>query len=218
MNYEGYIDCYGMVTVNGVPKLPHADSSENGLLFTAVAIQSQSLHTYFPFYDPNFEALFNACFIGGILYRSPEPYPKPDSHDNYEGVVLGSLIENNSRSPRKLLWSLISHFGMIRGEFIARFPQVWLLLLASSFPLIKYLFLPALYILYLLQTPNISDAGATHLQFNLVSCIDYLYPRMNFLNKWFTKLKKYGTMYQVMSKYYGENHPTALIWKDSKVC
>lgn len=218
MDYKGYLDEYGMVTVNEVPGYP-AGHSENGLLFTAVAMQSCELNNEL---DPfEFEKLFEPCFINGILYRSPEPYPKPESHDNYTGIVLGSLLENKTSAPRKLLWSMIKHFGYINTEFVGRFPQLWILLFASSFPLLRYLSLPLLYVLYLLQTPKedaMNDTSGVQLQFTIVSAIDKLFPCFKFLDKWFAKLKKYTTMYAVMSAYYSPNHPTALVWKDSKVC
>lgn len=218
IDFKPYLDKYGMVTVNGTPNLPFADNSENGLLFTVVAMESDQINDGigYPF---NFSALFEPCFINGKLYRSPEPHPKPESHDNYTACVLGSLIENNPSIPRRLLWSLIKHFGYVNKEFVGRFPQVWLLLFASSFPLLSFLLLPFLCILYFLQSPKspLEDSSATQLQFVIVSIIDRLYPRLGLLKKWFTKLNKHVKMYEVMKVYYGENHPNTLIWKNSKV-
>lgn len=218
IDYSQYLDEYGMVTVNGVPGNP-GEHSENGLLFTAVAMEADLINDCIghPF---DFSELFEACFINGILYRSPEPHPKPESHDNYTACVLGSLIEYNPSIARRLLWSLIKHFGYVNKEFVGRFPQVWLLLLTASFSVLRYLLLPLILILYLLQSPKnpLQDTSGTQLQFVIVCIIDRLYPSLNLLRNWFTKLNKYAKMYEVMKLYYGENHPNALIWKDNKEC
>lgn len=216
IDYTCYFDQYGMVGLEGTHPAPNTD---NGLLFTAVAMQSCEVNNdkTYPWVPDEFEYSFNECFIDGILYRRPELSSSPDSHDNYEAAILGSLLESNTRSPRKLLWSLITHFGLIRGEFLARFPQL-MLLWPAAFPWMAYPMFPLIYLLCLFQQPDTHNAGINHLQFNLVSAIDMLYPKLNLLKKWFTKLKVYGTMYDVMLHYYGPDHPTTLVWKDSKIC
>lgn len=210
ISYKGYTDRFGMVCAND----PGADT-ENGLLFTAVAQQSEILNGYINTFS--FKLHFDDCFIGNVLYRTPWNQ-KPDSHDNYTGCALGALIEGNTEIPRKLLKSLVCKLGRPGGSIVGIYPQVWILLLAAAYTPMKYILYPALYTLYLLQTPGknaLEDTSGTQLQFTIVSVLDHLFPEKQFLKKWFAKLKKYGTMYQVMKIYYGEQHPTTVIWKDS---
>jgi len=213
MRYDGYKDKYGMVTVNGVPKEPYADNSENGLLFTAQAIHALKEHKLQN--EFLFEPLFNDCFIDGVLYRSAEPHPKPDSHDNYTGAVLASLIQGCDEPPRKLLKSLIKHFGVVKGEIFLRFPQVWLLLFSTCFPLLRPFMYPIMYLLYLFQQPKeIDDGGDIQLKLTIVASLDILYPRRNLFSNWRKKLKK--PLGDYMQDYYRGNHPTAVIWKEGK--
>ena len=212
INFGGFEDRFGMVSCNKVAEYPDAPTTENGLLFTAVAMQSLDLNNCFNHF--HFEELFEACFINGILYRNPEPHPKPESHDNYTACALGSVLEWNTVIPRKLLWSLIKHFGYVNKEFVGRFPQVWLLLLVTSFPWLRYGLLPILYGLYLLQTPKsnpLADTSSTQLQFVIVSIIDILFPSFGFLATWKKKLKV--SLYDVFSIYYSPEHPITQSWK-----
>jgi len=211
--YTGYLDKYGMVTVNSVPREPYADNSENGLLFTAqamYALKQNDLPQEF-----NFKQLFNDCFIDGVLYRSAEPHPKPDSHDNYTAVALGSLFEKNTESPRKLLWSLIKHFGVVKGEIFLRFPQVWLLLIGAAFPILRWLLLPAMYILYMTVQPNQkNDGGDIQLKLTITAYLDILYPELNLFEKWKSNLCKH--LYVYLEEYYGDHHPNSTIWREGK--
>ena len=217
INYTGYIDQYGMAGCNTIPSIP-APNTDNGLLFTVVAIQSASLNSAQTDFD--FMTIFDSCFINNMLYRRPDITSSPEQHDDYEAAILGSLIEDQLYIQRQLLWSLTSNFGYVNGQFLGRFPQLWTLLLATSFQPLKYLLFPLLYAWYLLQSPTtpLSNSSGIQLQFVNVSIIDHLYPKLNLLKKWFTKLNKYATMYQVMCEYYGDTHPTTLIWKDNKIC
>lgn len=214
INYSGYLDRFQMVSCNKIPLFP-ADDTENGLLFTSIAILSQL--KYYNITQFNYENLFNNCFIDGRLYRHPDKHPKGESHDDYCGTVLGSLLENTNTPPRKLLWSMIKHLGYINGEWVGRFAQVWLLLWSASFKLAQYLLFPLLYVLFLLQNPQDlgkNNASDIQLQLTIVSILDIMFPGMKFFNKWKDKLP--CSLYEIFSIYYGENHPTTLIWKENE--
>jgi len=217
LNYNGYLDEYGMVSCNMVASFP-APHTENGLLFTANAmICERELYEDTEF---DFDDLFNSCFIDGKLYRSPEPHPKPESHDNYCGAMLGAALINDTTIPKRLLWSLIKHFGYINGEFVGRFPQIWLLLLGFC-PVLKWLVFPLNYLLFKLQNTDkaLNDASALQLQLTIVSILDILYPRMDYYNKWVFKLPWCeASVYDGMRNYYGDLHPTTQNWKEIAKC
>jgi hypothetical protein len=213
ITYRGYIDQYGMVSCNRIPAKV-AENTENGLLFTAQAIHAQKMHGMPMSFD--YEHLFNNSFIDGKLYRSPEPHPKPESHDNYTGVVLGSLLQNAVEPPKKLLKSLFKHFGVINGEILLRFPQIWLLLFcAVSNNFFKKLLFPFMYLLYLTQLPTKEDDGGDiELKLTIVASLDIMYPELSLFKKWQDRLT--NPLYTYYQEYYGDNHPTALIWKQGK--
>ncbi len=211
ITFDGYLDKYGMVSCTKYPIFP-AYPTENGLLFTAVAISS------LPKTEENlidFELLFNNCFIDGILYRSPEPHPKPDSFDNYLAVAFMSAYLNKPNMSKKLLWSLIKHFGIVRGEIFLRFPQVWLLLVVTAFPIFKWLFLPFCYILSSLQKPILPlyNTSGVQLQYVIINTLEIVYPQVGFFVRWYTSLlEKCSGLGEVFSIYYSPLHPIAKLW------
>ena len=209
IKFDGYLDKYGMVTCNGVPA-PVGENSENGLLFTAHGMYAQ-LGAYNKT-EFDFEKLFTPCFIDGKLYRSPEPHPKPDSHDNYSAVAMASSLIGNTSMPRKLLWSLVKHFGVVNGEIFLRFPQVWILLLITSFPMLKWLFYPLARLLAEFNIPKPeNDGGDIQLKLTIIATLDTMYKGQNFLEEFNFKLSK--GLNQYYNDYYrNENFPTVRIW------
>lgn len=212
ISYKGFLDKWGMVGCNRPPQPPEENTTDNGLLFTSVALQSQRFRGYVnP--DLHFAKCFDSCFVDGTLRRNPDNLTAWESHDNYTGCALGSLITGDKSIPRKLLWSLVTHLFYINGAFLGRFPQIPLLLLPAAFPFMKWVLFPFLYLFYKLQNPvpSIADPGGTQLKFVVVSCIDNMFPERGYLTDWLGKLDK--NMGLVFFIYYGPNNPIAKMWE-----
>lgn len=209
--YDGYLDQWGMVGCNKEPQYI-AEATENGLLFTAVALLGER-KAKIDLQTLDFKKAFDHCFINGKLCRNPDKPNDSDSHDNYTGAVLGALLSNDREIPKTLLKSLIKNLGVINGAFIGRFPQVWILLLAAANPLLKTLLTPFLYLLYKLQKPRfpLNDTSATQLQLTIVGCLDILYPEKKYLNKWLQQVWP-KNMKQVFEIYYSKDHPITKLW------
>lgn len=126
---------------------PHSDHSDNGVLFTSVAV----LRGY---NIPTYVGLVEGCFLeNGLMARWPKNNFDQAAWDDYLGVAAASIKINNVSLPRSIFWYGVRHLGIYdtdgklsSHDFLWRNVPVWPLMFAAAYPKIKYLMYPFLWL------------------------------------------------------------------------
>lgn len=119
--------------------------SDNGPMFTSEyvimlkrnnCLDSNDIEDY----NDRMEACLN---LDDMLCRAPGAYTEQEGPDDYYGVMNGCHEMGNTGVPRKILWSLIKHFGFLNNEelgkldgksFMLRQPQMVYAMMCAAFP------------------------------------------------------------------------------------
>ncbi len=169
---DSYLDKFGMV---GLDRDTPTHVTENGLYFSAIhvilyhAIIKGELSSIKKWYSEK----VRECYLErGNLARQPKNNTNQEQWDNIFGVAVACIILNITDIPREILSYGVRNLfifntdGKLEGkDFLGRFPQVWVMMFAAAFPLMKYAVMPLAWLISKFMKKIEGNSSANNLIF-----------------------------------------------------
>lgn len=209
-----WLDRYGLV------KSRIAQSSTgNGILYSAIFVMLMHPDPENPNFARDwFSSRVRDCFFkDGCLMRNPGNEFGQESWDDYLGVAAASLVTGDTTVPRAILrygfpFFIFNTDGVLKFEdWLGRFVQVWVLMIAAAFPWIPKYF-PTflnfwLWLIGKFMKVNIADSSGTELEWVYMTSYARLMNSFNDVNSLPYLWRMNLSMADEMKTYYDANHP-----------
>lgn len=135
MNFPpNWLDKNGLV----MPQ-PNSDHSDNGILFTSVAV-------VLGFDIPNYRDLVRSCYLKkGLVARWQKNDYDQAAWDDYLGIAVACLYLRETKIPREILWYGVKHWFVYNTDkklegkdWLGRHPTIWPLMFCAAFPWVSF--------------------------------------------------------------------------------
>lgn len=208
-----WLDNYGMI---GLDKDSPTHITENGLYFSAihVVLCHKILRDSAMKRRRWFVEKVRKCYLQtGNLARQPNNNTNQEAWDNYLGVAIACMCLNINDIPREILKYGVANLGFYNTDgklefkdWLWRFPQVWVMMIAAAFPILRPLFMLPAYLISLFMKKKEGDSSGNNLVFM------YMYGmKLLGFNKLYTKKVEELKVKENFSLYFKINHPFNLL-------
>ena len=205
---EKYLDRYGMV---GLDANSPNHETDNGLFFSAIHVVL--CHTII---KTNMRALriwytekVRKCYMQvGNITRKPGNTEQQQQWDDFLGLAIACMALNITDIPREILkYGLLNLFfyntdGQLKGEdFLGRFPQVWVMMFAAAFPIMRWIVKPLAWLISLTMKKEQGNSSGNNLIFM------YLYGMKLLGMKSYSKKMEEINILENFKLYFKAGHP-----------